>query len=101
MALLVLGVGLVAWLLARARAAAFAAPRRPRPHSRPGQHGWYVALWTVVPALLFLAVWNNVSGNLIYAQVMSSPEAESQPSFGMQRQASLSETYALATGRPD
>ena len=99
--LLVIGLGLIAWLAARARAAAFAAPGQPRPHSRPGQHGWYVALWTVVPALLFLAVWNNVSGNLIYGQVMSSPEAAALPSFGMQRQAILNEAYALATGQSD
>ena len=41
-------------------------PRRraARPHSLPGYHGWYVALWAVVPALLFLAVWSNVSGRL-------------------------------------
>ncbi|HYD37158.1 MAG TPA: phosphate ABC transporter permease subunit PstC, partial [Allosphingosinicella sp.] len=86
---------------AHARAAAFAAPGKPRPHSRPGHHGWYVALWTMVPALLFLAVWNNVSGNLIYSQVMASPEAAALPSFGMQRQAILNEAYALATGRAD
>ena len=52
-ALLVLGLGAVAWLSGRARATAFAAPggeARDRPHSRPGQHGWYVALWTVLPA---------------------------------------------------
>jgi phosphate transport system permease protein len=100
-ALLVLGLGLVAWLVARARAAAFAAPGRARPHSRPGQHGWYVALWTVIPALLFLAVWNNISGNLIYSQVLASPEAGALPSFGMQRQAILNEAYALATGRSE
>lgn len=99
--LLVLGLGLIAWLSARARAAAFAAPGQPRPHSRPGQHGWYVALWTVVPALLFLAVWNDVSGNLIYGQVLASPEAAGLPAFGMQRQAILNEAYALATGRAD
>jgi phosphate transport system permease protein len=98
-ALLVIGLGLVAWLAARARAAAFAAPGRPRVHSLPGQHGWYVALWTVLPALLFLALWNNISGNLIYAQVMASPEAAQLPAFGMQRQAILNEAYALATGQ--
>ncbi len=96
--LLVLGLGLIAWLSARARAAAFAAPGLPRPHSRPGQHGWYVALWTMVPALLFLAVWDNVSGSLIYSQVLASPEAASLPAVGMERQAILNEAYALATG---
>ena len=100
-ALLVVGLGLVAWLAARARAAAFAVPGTPRPHSRPGQHGWYVALWTIIPTLLFLAVWNNISGNLIYSQVLASPEAATLPSFGMQRQAILNEAYALATGRAE
>ncbi len=100
-AFLVFGLGLIAWLAARARASAFAVAGAPRPHSRPGQHGWYVALWTIVPALLFLAVWNNVSGNLIYSQVMASPEAASLPGFGMQRQAILNEAYAIATGRAD
>jgi len=100
-ALLVIGLGLVAWLAARARATAFAAPGRPRVHSLPGQHGWYVALWTVLPALLFLAVWNNISGNLIYAQVLASPEAATLPGFGMQRQAILNEAYALATGQTE
>jgi phosphate transport system permease protein len=100
-ALLIIGLGLIAWLAARARAVAFAGPGRARLHSLPGQHGWYVALWTVVPALIFLAGWNQLSGNLIFAQVLASPEASSLPGFGMQRQAILSEAYALATGRSD
>jgi phosphate transport system permease protein len=101
LALLVLGLGVVAWLAGRARAAAFAgigSKANERPHSRPGQHGWYVALWTVLPAALFLIVWQNVSGNLVYAQVLASPEAAALHSFGMQRSAILSEAYALATG---
>jgi len=101
-ALLILGLGLVAWLAGRARAAAFAAPvGKARPHSLPGQHGWYVALWTAIPALLFLAVWSNVSGGLIYGQVMASPEAASLPGFGMQRTTILREAYALATGQAE
>jgi len=99
--LLVIGLGLVAWLSARARAAAFAGPGKARAHSLPGQHGWYVALWTVLPALLFLAVWNNLSGNLIFTQVMASPEAQSLPAFDMQRRAILREAYALATGQAE
>ncbi|MDQ8757775.1 phosphate ABC transporter permease subunit PstC [Sphingosinicella sp. LHD-64] len=97
-AVLVVGLGLVAWISARVRAAAFAAPGQPRPHSLPSQHGWYVALWTVVPALVFLIVWDAVSGGLIYSQVMASPEAQSLPAFGIQRSAILNEAYALATG---
>ena len=100
-ALLVVGLGLVAWVSARAKATAFSVPGRARPHSLPAQHGWYVALWTVVPALLFVAVWSEISGNLIYGQVMASPEAASLPAFPMQRQAILGEAYAIATGQTD
>jgi len=99
-ALLVAGLGLIAWVSARARAAAFAGGggARTRAHSRPSQHGWYVALWTVVPALLFLAIWNNAAGHLIYASVLASPEAAALPGFGLQRATILNEAYALATG---
>jgi phosphate transport system permease protein len=97
-ALLVIGLGLVAWVSARMRAAAFSGPGKARPHSLPSQHGWYVALWTVVPAILFLVAWDNISGGLIYSQVMASPEAQSLPGFGLQRSTTLNEAYALATG---
>ena len=61
-ALLIIGLGFVAWLTARARAMAFsgAAAGPLRPHSRPNYHGWYVALWAVLPPLVFLAVWREV-----------------------------------------
>jgi phosphate transport system permease protein len=96
--LLLLGLGLIAWLAARAKARAFLGPGRARPHSLPAYHGWYVALAAAVPALLFVLVWGNVSGGLIYQQVMASPEAAALPGLGMQRSAILGEAYALATG---
>ena len=97
-ALLVLGLGLVAWLSARAKAQAFAGPGKTRPHSLPGYHGWYVALWAVIPALLFLAVWSSVSGGLVTGSVLDSPAAASLPSEPMQRTAILDEARALARG---
>ena len=98
--LLIFGLGLIAWLAARARAAAFVVGvGGARPHSRPNHHGWYVALWTVVPALLFLAFWTNLSAGLVHQQVMASPEAASLPAFEMQRNAILAEARGLATGQ--
>ncbi len=97
-ALLLLGLGLVAWLAARGKATAFVGAGKVRPHSLPNYHGWYVALWGVVPALAFLAIWGNISSGLIFQSVMASPEAASLPTFGMQRSAVLSEAYGLATG---
>ena len=100
--LLILGLGLVAWLSARAKAAAFAAPGRAaggaRAHSLPAYHGWYVALWALVPALIFLAVWSSVSGGLVTQAVLESPAAASLPQLPMQRASILSEAQALAGG---
>ena len=100
--LLILGLGLVAWLSARAKAAAFAAPGRAaggaRAHSLPAYHGWYVALWALVPALIFLTVWSSVSGGLVTQAVLESPAAASLPQLPMQRASILSEAQALAGG---
>jgi phosphate transport system permease protein len=98
LALLIFGLGAVAWLAARAKAAAFAGSGKARLHSLPSFHGWYVALWAVLPALLFLAVWSSVSGRLIEQTVLESPAASKLPAFEMQRNAILSEARELAQG---
>ena len=54
---LVLGLGLIAWLSARMRAARFRKGSTARFSSLPAHHGWYVALWTAIPPLLFLVGW--------------------------------------------
>jgi len=96
---LVLGLGLVAWFTARARAAGFRPENGVRPHSRPGYHGWYVALWAVVPALIFLAAWGNIAPGLVLGAAVDSPAGASLPGPGMERAAILSEVRGLATGR--
>jgi phosphate transport system permease protein len=98
LALLIFGLGAVAWLAARAKAASFAGPGKTRLHSLPSFHGWYVALWAVLPALLFLAVWSSVSGSLVEQTVLESPAAANLPAFEMQRNAILNEARELARG---
>ena len=96
-ALLVIGLGLIAWFSARARAMAFAGGPA-RPHSLPSFHGWYVALWAVVPALLFLAVWGPLSAALVNEAVLTHPAAADLPPFEMQRSAIFAEARGLAEG---
>ncbi|WP_245896824.1 phosphate ABC transporter permease subunit PstC [Sphingomonas fennica] len=96
---LVLGLGFVAWFAARAKAAGFQPENGIRPHSRPGHHGWYVALWAIVPALIFLAVWANIAPGLTMAAAIESPAGAGLPSPGMERSAILSEVRGLADGR--
>ncbi|MDP8912144.1 MAG: phosphate ABC transporter permease subunit PstC [Pseudomonadota bacterium] len=98
LALLIFGLGFIAWAAARARALSFAGPGKPRLHSLPSYHGWYVALWAALPAILFLAVWAPVSNGLVMQAVMGSPAAASLPPFEMQRNAIFTEARELAEG---
>lgn len=96
--LLIFGLGLIAWMAGRGRARTLALAASVRPHSLPTQHGWYVALWTIAPALLFLAVWSQVSNGLIDASVMADPAAQSLSTDLMNRDSILGEARSLADG---
>ncbi|SDC87219.1 phosphate ABC transporter membrane protein 1, PhoT family [Sphingomonas sp. YR710] len=96
---LVLGLGVIAWFTARARAMAFAVPASgARPHSRPNYHGWYVALWVLVPACLFLAIWSFAAPGLVLHDVLQAPAAAGLPAEPMERASVLAEVRGLADG---
>ena len=98
--LLALGLGLAGWLAARARAWAF---RRAAPggrlHSLPSYHAWYVALWIVIPVVLFVVAWSGIKPGLVDQTVLASPAAADLPEFGFERQTILSEARAVAAGK--
>ena len=94
--LLVIGLGVIAWLSARAKAGRLRDAGSTRLHSLPNFHGWYVALWTVLPALLFLAVWSNVAPALVTQKVLESPIASELPTDAFASGAILSEAQTLA-----
>ena len=96
--LIVLGLGLVGWLAARAKAATLATPGSRELHSLPRYHGTYVALWAILPALFALALWSSVSPRLINSAVMTDPAARSLPAEAIDRDAILSEAAQLARG---
>ncbi|MCY1671493.1 phosphate ABC transporter permease subunit PstC [Novosphingobium sp. SL115] len=98
--LLAFGLGLLGWLAARSRAWAFRrADPQVRLHSLPNFHGWYVALWVGVPAIVFAVLWNAVSPMLITAHVMADPAASLLPAFGFERETMLAEARAVAEGK--
>jgi phosphate transport system permease protein len=100
--LLALALGVIAWLAARSRAWAFrkeALANGKALHSLPGYHGWYVALWATVPAMLFALAWSSLSPDLVLAQVIADPAAASLPAFGILRDSVLSEAQAVASGQ--
>ncbi|MDX3900803.1 MAG: phosphate ABC transporter permease subunit PstC [Sphingobium sp.] len=101
--LLLAGLGAIAWVSARTRAlrlkaAVQASGRRDPLHSLPGYHGAYVALWTVIPALIFLAVWANVSPGLVTQAVLDTPAARVLPADAFSRSAMLADARAVARG---
>ncbi|UUL82987.1 phosphate ABC transporter permease subunit PstC [Sphingomonas qomolangmaensis] len=94
--LLIVGLALIGWLTARARATRLQGVGGKRLHSLPGQHGWYVAMWVAVPALVFLAFWSWLSPQLVNDAVLATPQAQSLPAAGFERSAILGEARNLA-----
>jgi phosphate transport system permease protein len=95
---LILALGGVSWLVGRARAIGFAIAGPDRRHSLPTYHGWYVALWAVLPALLFLGVWGAVLPGLVNNATLADPAASALPASAMERAAILAEVRGLADG---
>jgi phosphate transport system permease protein len=96
--LVVAGLGLIGWLTARMRAVAFRRGSTARFSSLPSHFGGYVALWTILPATLFLAIWAWTSPALVTNSVLQDPIAAQLPPPGFDRAAILSEARSLATG---
>lgn len=92
----VIGLGVIAWAISRAKAAQFAPTRGKLRLALPQHHGFYVAIWTVVPALIALWIWSGVAPALVNQTVMAHPLAQQLPAFDLQRQAILGEAYAIA-----
>ncbi len=96
--LLAVGLGLAGWLAGRARAWAFRKERSGALAALPNYHGWYVALWVVIPVIVFVLSWSAIAPGLVTQQVLANPAAADLPTFGFQRQTILNEARAVATG---
>jgi phosphate transport system permease protein len=92
----VAGLGLIGWLTARARAARFDRGGEKRLHSLPSQHGWYVAMWTVLPVALFIAAWSVASPALVREAVLKAPAASALSDFSFEREATLADARRAA-----
>ncbi|WP_294273854.1 phosphate ABC transporter permease subunit PstC [Sphingomonas yabuuchiae] len=97
--ILTVGLGIIAWAATRMHALGFRRRAGTRASSLPHHHGWYVALWTTVPPLIFLAVWAATSPALVTDMVLKDPAAVQLPPPGFERAAILSEARALAAGQ--
>ena len=93
----ILGIAAVAGWFARSRAFGLRGGGG-RLHSLPNYHGFHVVIWATIPALLFLAAWMPFQGEMVYRDVLASPEARSLPDFAMQRDSILAEAREIASG---
>ncbi|OAN57361.1 phosphate ABC transporter permease subunit PstC [Sphingomonas sp. TDK1] len=93
---LILGLGLIGWLTARARALRFDRGGAKRLHSLPAQHGWFVGMWTVLPPLLFLLVWSVASPGMVRQAVLQSPAAAGLSNFAFERDSVLAQARMVA-----
>jgi len=97
--LIAIGLGLAGWLAGRAKAWSFKkADPSTRPSSRPIYHAWYVAIWILVPVLIFITFWSITAPQLVTQSVLASPAAANLPEFGFEREAWLSEARMVASG---
>jgi phosphate transport system permease protein len=89
------GFGLIGWMTARAKAQGLNTGKGAL-HSLPRYHGWHLAFWIIIPALIAWVSWAALSPSLINAAVLAAPEATSLPPAGMERDSILSEAFQLA-----
>ena len=93
--LAVIGLGLVGWFAARARARLLYTGRGSM-HSMPGYHGWHAVLWMLVPALIAWVAWSGIMPGLVDGAALADPAAAALPADEMNRSAILAEARALA-----
>lgn len=72
----VLGLSLIGFFMGRARAVALAGGELRRLHSLPNYHGFYVALWCGLPALLVALVWLAAQPTIVTKAATSAMPAE-------------------------
>ncbi len=102
--LVMLGLGLVAAMVGRARGLAFAGgihrggAELTRVHSRPNYHAAFVGLAALAPALLLLSIWAFAGDGLVTARVLDSVPAASRPTSVLDTSAFMSEVKGIASG---
>lgn len=95
---LIIALGLVGWLFGRAKANRFVVQGKHSFNSLPNYHGWYMALWAIIPVAIFAFIWSSVSPALITDTVLADPLAANLPQDDFERAAILAEARALGTG---
>jgi len=95
--LAILVLSTAAFYVGRAAGKRFAAAGSPDPHSLPGYHGLFVAIWVGVPALVLVLLWVGFQGPVIDALLVASlPAPLTEAASPAQLQLLLSEIKNVA-----
>ncbi|MDQ0455223.1 phosphate ABC transporter permease subunit PstC [Rhizobium paknamense] len=78
--LIVIALGLIGYLLGASRAATLAGGKASSLHSRYGYHGSFVAVATILPALIVTGLWLTAAPAVIESRIRAElpPEVQSQ-----------------------
>ncbi len=95
--LLVLGATAAAYQLGRRRALRVVGGKARDLHSLPEYYGAYVALWCLIPAALFVAVWMLIEP-IVVREILSAILTRTQPGLGADEIGlALNEIHSLST----
>lgn len=93
--LVLLALAATSWFVARAKARGMFTGRGSLA-ALPSYHGWHMALWVLIPALVGWTLWNAISPGFLYAAILADPSASLLPAMDMERDAVIAEAMAVA-----
>jgi phosphate transport system permease protein len=95
---ILLATAVLVYFIGRAKARRAAANSAVKAHSRPPYHGAYLAIWTVLPALLALLMWKAAEGPVLRQLTLRDLPASVLELSDAQRSLTLSVVNSIAEG---
>ena len=95
---ILLAAAVAVYFVGRAKAQRAVAEATVKPHSRPPYHGAYLAIWTVLPALLLLALWSAAEGPVLRQLIYRDMPASALERSAAERSLDLSVVNSIAEG---
>ena len=92
--------GVIAYFVGRIRSVKVCRGEQHTLHSRPSYHGFYLAVWTVLPAVLVLTLWAAAEQPALnYLSMQEMPDSVRETSDA-QKSLTMSVVDSIATGLP-
>ncbi len=92
--------GVIAYFVGRIRSVKVCRGEQRTLHSRPSYHGFYLAVWTVLPAVLVLTLWAAAEQPVLNYLSMKEMPASVLETSDAQKSLTMSVVDSIATGLP-